>query len=829
MADVASLAVALHLNAASFKSQITDAYNVAEKGSRKLTRQVEISSNASAGAIKQMATQAQQSSGQAAKGFGQLHHVLTELVSGSNVAVSTISKALVPAFERLFGAANDPSFDIQQRVVKEAAQSAVDYAQAAVEAAKADKVRAQQGLKTAQAMKAQAMAQREQAFLSDEHLEKLRAVSEQHGLNVAAIEKTHAAQHAANARAIAEANLAEVAASQKAASASAKLTAAQTAEVTGTKQLVVARQQLAVANTELTKLQRITGGVASGFHNLVNLMGGPVNAGLMAAAGAIFYLHSKFKETEAQTKSFNEAIAHTGLVGIATADHYRKIADEMGGTKAAFEAVTAVANAGFVGSIAQQLAQVTMKAGEAGFKVKDITSAFALVETDAITAMKSLTDVGVVLNKTVVDQVVAYVKAGNKAAAGTLLWQSALEALETKAKLASEPLRKLNFEAEKSMILGLAFGNTYYKAYLDQRKEQQKAQQKTVNELTEQQAEAIKKQKQYIKAATEAAVKKPATRMDYGQQRLGQLEKETISLQAQLRYTDKMTVSQKQLIAFEIELASWKGQTLSAQQQSILASREQIKAQLKSNAVIEKQLEDQKTLNDLIVKSIEEANKKGEEAAKRKDIKGGFQQGFKDFENEATNMFENVRNATKNAFEGMSNTLADFVTTGKFNFADFAQSVVNDITRMTVKMMIFRSLERGTKGTSFGGFLFGNAQGGVYNSPGLSAHRNTVVNSPTFFPFAKGMGLMGEAGPEAIMPLARGSDGSLGVRSAGGSSETQGITDIHIHQEINVTGNGDKALEEALLRGARLGADDALARIQRDFATNGRIRRLLGG
>ncbi|MDE9447754.1 phage tail tape measure protein, partial [Xenorhabdus bovienii] len=39
------------------------------------------------------------------------------------------------------------------------------------------------------------------------------------------------------------------------------------------------------------------------------------------------------------------------------------------------------------------------------------------------------------------------------------------------------------------------------------------------------------------------------------------------------------------------------------------------------------------------------------------------------------------------------------------------------------------------------------------------------VNSPTLFAFAKGAGLMGEAGPEAIMPLTRGADGSLGVRA----------------------------------------------------------------
>ncbi|MEL7253803.1 MAG: phage tail tape measure protein [Pseudomonadota bacterium] len=43
-----------------------------------------------------------------------------------------------------------------------------------------------------------------------------------------------------------------------------------------------------------------------------------------------------------------------------------------------------------------------------------------------------------------------------------------------------------------------------------------------------------------------------------------------------------------------------------------------------------------------------------------------------------------------------------------------------------------------------------------------------IVSSPTHFPMRGGMGLMGEAGPEAIMPLRRGADGKLGVAASGG-------------------------------------------------------------
>ncbi|MEX0367956.1 MAG: phage tail tape measure protein [Ruegeria sp.] len=53
-----------------------------------------------------------------------------------------------------------------------------------------------------------------------------------------------------------------------------------------------------------------------------------------------------------------------------------------------------------------------------------------------------------------------------------------------------------------------------------------------------------------------------------------------------------------------------------------------------------------------------------------------------------------------------------------------------------------------------------------------------VVSSPTMFPMRGGTGLMGEAGPEAIMPLARGADGKLGVRTQGGGRAVNVVMNI---------------------------------------------------
>ena len=66
------------------------------------------------------------------------------------------------------------------------------------------------------------------------------------------------------------------------------------------------------------------------------------------------------------------------------------------------------------------------------------------------------------------------------------------------------------------------------------------------------------------------------------------------------------------------------------------------------------------------------------------------------------------------------------------------------------------------------------AGGGAFSGGRPRAFANGgVVDGPTLFPMRGGTGLMGEAGPEAILPLARGADGSLGVRAGKGGTPVQ--------------------------------------------------------
>ncbi|MGI3164451.1 phage tail tape measure protein [Pseudooceanicola sp. 200-1SW] len=76
----------------------------------------------------------------------------------------------------------------------------------------------------------------------------------------------------------------------------------------------------------------------------------------------------------------------------------------------------------------------------------------------------------------------------------------------------------------------------------------------------------------------------------------------------------------------------------------------------------------------------------------------------------------------------------------------------------------------------FGGLI---AQGvGSLVQGVLPFAKGGVVSSPTYFPMRGATGLMGEAGPEAIMPLSRGADGSLGVRMEGGGRPVSVVINV---------------------------------------------------
>lgn len=85
----------------------------------------------------------------------------------------------------------------------------------------------------------------------------------------------------------------------------------------------------------------------------------------------------------------------------------------------------------------------------------------------------------------------------------------------------------------------------------------------------------------------------------------------------------------------------------------------------------------------------------------------------------------------------------------------------------------------GIFGNVLGSFGSPFADGGAFSSGRVRAFaRGGVVDGPTYFPMRGATGLMGEAGPEAIMPLSRGADGKLGVAAQGGGGAAPIVVNI---------------------------------------------------
>ncbi|HCD2003157.1 TPA: phage tail tape measure protein [Citrobacter farmeri] len=234
----------------------------------------------------------------------------------------------------------------------------------------------------------------------------------------------------------------------------------------------------------------------------------------------------------------------------------------------------------------------------------------------------------------------------------------------------------------------------------------------------------------------------------------------------------------------------------------------------------------------------------------------GAQNGLANWVDTSSDYYTQVSDLVGNTLDGLVDNMADALSGNKADWASWANSVLSELQKVLLRAIMVNSLKSagesgwfGSLSGMFGGSSAGgstpsglydgltlNAKGGVYDSPDLSKFSNGIVNSPTMFAFAKGAGLMGEAGYEAIMPLTRTADGNLGVRMVddtvssvgGGGAQVQQT----IQQHFSISGNGDAALKQAMQEAARQGANDGAKQARQDllqdFSNRGMARRLLG-
>ncbi|MGO3437174.1 MAG: phage tail tape measure protein [Serratia liquefaciens] len=196
----------------------------------------------------------------------------------------------------------------------------------------------------------------------------------------------------------------------------------------------------------------------------------------------------------------------------------------------------------------------------------------------------------------------------------------------------------------------------------------------------------------------------------------------------------------------------------------------------------------------------------------RGDWMAGASSAWSNYQDQASDTAGMTKSLFTGAFSGMEDALTSFVTTGKAGFKSFTVSILADLAKIALRMALSQGLQSlfgafsGGAGNNPGAVpMFANAKGGVYSSPSLSAYSGQVVSQPTFFAFAKGAGVMGEAGAEGIFPLKRGPDGRLGVSVYGGAAS--GATGAALQVNINIADNGQSSQQQTTPGLESFGAD----------------------
>ncbi|EOF5838411.1 phage tail tape measure protein [Salmonella enterica] len=354
---------------------------------------------------------------------------------------------------------------------------------------------------------------------------------------------------------------------------------------------------------------------------------------------------------------------------------------------------------------------------------------------------------------------------------------------------------------------------------------------------------------------------------------------------AKLSTTEKMTEAYKQLLSFQQRIADLSGKKLTADEQSVLAHKDEIALALQKLDISQQDLQHQNALNELKKKTLTLTSQLADEGSRvrqqhamalatmgmgdqqrgryeerlkiqqhyqeqleqlKRDSKAkgtydsdeyrqaeqklqasfdrrlaewadynakvdaaqgdwtlGASRALDNFLAQGGNVAGMTENVFTNAFNGMTDSIANFAVTGKGSFRSLTVSILADLAKMEARIAASKLLGSVLAmfgfGTSAGGStpsgayssaalsVIPNADGGVYRSAGLSQYSGSIVNRPTFFAFARGAAVMGEAGPEAILPLRRGADGKLGVVAAAGAGGMMMFAPQY-HTVINNTG-----------------------------------------
>lgn len=667
MGDVASLAVALHLNAASFKAQFSDALKSADSSAQQFNQKAQAETRKTKQAFQDLGAGVKIADADFGRihdrvrsnitGFDQLRDVLANVASGSSVAGSTLTSALIPALGNglttAIGRSTQTIYQQREAMIALATEQ-INGAQSMIENARAAREQAQSQFAVAQKTIEAAKAQREQAFALDEYYAKQAEINKQFGVTV-----DYQEEHAKNSRIITEANIAEAGAKQKIAAAAKTVLESDIAESSGKRSLTTATRELATASQELSLGQRMAAASSGLLRGAMALLGGPIGLGIMVAAASVTALYTSYQKSEAELKGFNTALQKSGNQAVITVKDIQSLVYSLGNTEGAVKSVTAAVSAGFGGNMLEQVSSLGSRMEEVGQSSDDLVSMLSNLKGDPLQAMEKLTDQGVLLNSSMISQIVTLTRQGKTSEATALLQKAAMDDLNQKVTEQESKVSGLegvwkslkNTVSDAFDVIGKAHLATAQaqaaaagvkldvsnkpaeeaKAAAEARFQQQQKEREEITKrlkLENEIAGLIKSgadpAKERARLADELNKKLHAGEIDaqnYAQamkgldkqfkehkqtrsatykddeatRRLQELRSQEAVLRQQATQTDELNAAEKKLLAFNQEIAELKEKRiLTAGQRSVLVSEAQLRAQLAINVSLEKANEQRK-------------------------------------------------------------------------------------------------------------------------------------------------------------------------------------------------------------------------------------------
>lgn len=212
--------------------------------------------------------------------------------------------------------------------------------------------------------------------------------------------------------------------------------------------------------------------------------------------------------------------------------------------------------------------------------------------------------------------------------------------------------------------------------------------------------------------------------------------------------------------------------------------------------------------------SLTEFDAKLNEVSTKLNAGSALRQGLNDYVNSVGTMNTAIASGVTNSFNMLEDRMMSFMETGRFAFADFAKDIISEINRIIIRAMIIQPLANGILGAmpsasagignessaGFVGPVQPKALGGAFLGSKEAFASGGVVTGRTNFNFGGNRGVMGEKGPEAIIPLSRDSGGKLGIEAngMGGSNVVINVinnSDSQIEQRESTDSNGNRQLD----------------------------------